>query len=70
MDLSGFQLQETISKGDTVRIIGRDDYKGYLGTIIKTKELSGEKLYTIELEATSQRIERFQQSLRKQYQSE
>ena len=60
-------LADTLSKGDNVRIIGKDSYKGWIGTVTRVKELSGENVYTIELQANNKRVERFKESLRKEY---
>lgn len=60
-------LSEKLEIGDTVRVIGRDQFKGCIGTITRVKELSGECVYTVELQANSQRLERFKESLRKEY---
>ena len=60
-------LKDELSKGDTVRIIGKDQYKGWIGTVARIKNISGEHIYTIELQANSVRVERFKESLRKEY---
>lgn len=60
-------LEQNLTKGDSVRVIGKDKYKGWLGTVTHVKELSGECFYTVELQANSERIERFKESLRKEY---
>ena len=60
-------LSDTHTIGDTVRIIGKDLYKGWIGTVTRVKELSGESVYTVELQANSQRVERYKESLRKEY---
>lgn len=60
-------LTETINKGDVVQVIGRDEFKGWFGTVTKVKEISGERVFTVELEADGKRIERFRDALRKEY---
>jgi hypothetical protein len=68
--LSTFRQQtinETITKGDTVLITGRDEFKGWIGIVVLTEEKSGETVYTIELEANSKKIKRFASNLRKEF---
>ena len=60
-------LTDTFAKGDTVRVIGKDPHKGWIGTVTRVKEISGEHLYTVELQANNKRIERYKESLRKEY---
>ena len=60
-------LVDKLSKGDQIKVIGKDEYKGWLGTVIRVKKISGENIYTVELEANHMRIERFKDSLRKQF---
>jgi len=60
-------LVDKLSVGDSVKIVGKDKYKGWLGTITRMKELSGEWVYTVELQANNQRVERYRDSLRKDY---
>lgn len=60
-------LKDELSKGDTVRIVGKDPYKGWIGTVTRVKEQSGEHIYTVELQANSERVDRFKESLRKEY---
>ena len=67
MQSQPISLENTINTGDTVQIIGKDQYKGWIGTVAHIKDISGEKVFIIELQATSERIERFKDSLRKQY---
>lgn len=62
-------VDDKISKGDKVQIIGKDEYKGLFGTVTNVEEISGSHIYTIELSANSKRIERFEQSLRKEFSS-
>jgi len=68
--LSTFRQQainEKIAKGDTVIITGRDEYKGWVGTVVGIEEVSGESVYIVELQADSKRIERFASNLRKEF---
>jgi hypothetical protein len=68
--LSTFRQQainEKIAKGDTVIVTGRDEYKGWVGIVVATEEVSGESVYTVELQADSKRIERFASNLRKEF---
>lgn len=60
-------INEKIVKGDSVKIIGKDDYKGWTGVVINVEERSGDSVYTVELQANSKRIERFSASLRKEF---
>ena len=60
-------IDEKLAKGDSVRIIGKDEYKGWLGSVIGVEEISGDCIFTIELQANSRRIERFGASLRKEF---
>lgn len=60
-------IDEKLTKGDSVRIIGKDEYKGWLGIVIAVEELSGDCIFTVELQANSKRIERFGASLRKEF---
>jgi hypothetical protein len=61
------QLNQNIDKGDTVQIVGKDEFKGYYGTVTKVKQISGECIFTVELEANGSCVERFQDSLKKEY---
>lgn len=57
-----------LRKGDFVRIIGKDVYKGYVG-IVKNKQSRGdEKWYSIELQANGITIKRQEENLEKHYQ--
>jgi hypothetical protein len=60
-------INEKIAKGDTVRVVGKDQFKGQIGCVISVDEISGEAIYTVELEADTTRIERFAASLRKEF---
>ncbi len=60
-------IDEKIAKGDSVRIIGKDDFKGWLGIVTTVEKVSGDHIYTVELQANSKRIERFGASLRKEF---
>ena len=66
MDLFRQTIDQTISQGDSVCVIGKDEYKGWVGTVTKVKEISGDKIFTIELQANHKRVERFRESLRKE----
>lgn len=43
-------INETIVKGDTVRVIGKDEYKGHIGIVVSVEEISGEPQYIVELQ--------------------
>ena len=60
-------IDEKIAKGDSVTIIGKDEYEGWSGVVIGVEELSGDRIFTIELQANSKRIERFGSALRKEF---
>lgn len=60
-------INEKIVKGDTVKVIGRDEYKGWVGIVITIEEMSGDPIYVVELQANSKKIERYGESLRKEF---
>lgn len=60
-------LKDELCKGDTVRIIGKDSFKGWIGTVVAIKEISREHVYTVELQANNARVDRYKESLRKEY---
>jgi uncharacterized membrane protein YkoI len=60
-------IEETLKVGDTVIISGRDEFKGFKGTVVSLKSISGETRYSIELEANGKKIERKIDSLNKSY---
>jgi hypothetical protein len=53
-------LSHTIEQYDNVKIIGKDEYKGYIGSVtgIYNNPTLSEPLYIIELQATGSIIQR------------
>ncbi len=60
-------LNDTLSLGDTVMVIGTDEFKGFRGTVTGSKSVGGENIYAVELQANSKRIDRAKSSLIKCY---
>ena len=56
-------INETLSQGDTVIVVGTDEFKGFRGTVTGSKSVGGENIYSVELQANSKRIDRAKASL-------
>lgn len=60
-------LTENVKVGDTVTVIGKDEFKGLRGTVTNQKLTTGEKIFIVELHANNRKIERAQLQIRKEY---
>jgi len=62
-------LSHTIEQYDHVKIIGKDEYKGYIGSVtgIYNNPTLSEPLYIIELQATGNIIQRPKSKLKPLY---
>jgi hypothetical protein len=70
-NLFGSESFNTINKGDHVRIVGRDDLKGLQGIVvsINTQITQSQHIYSVELEATGDIIQRYHSNLKRYFPS-
>lgn len=81
--MASFLVNQNVDVGDIVTVIGKDEFKGLIGTVtrfLKTqlvffnakqsqKHTTGDKVYIIELHANNKKIERGQPQLKKVFKS-
>jgi len=67
--LFGSDSFDAINKGDHVRIVGRDDLKGLIGIVIaiNTQVTLTDHIYSVELEATGEVVQRFKTNLKRYF---
>lgn len=53
-------------KGDCVRIIGKDEYKGYIGVVKNVQKKNDILFYSIELQADGRIIKRLETNIKKE----
>ena len=63
-----FEQFDDIKKGDKIRVVGKDKFKGHVGTILRTYTTQHNQLvFSIELQSNGETIDRTKKNIKRCY---
>lgn len=63
-----FDKFDDINIGDKVKIVGKDEYKGHIGIVVRTSTTSNnDHIFTVQLQTTGDTIDRVKNNIKRFY---